>query len=55
MLVLRRNRGCKVSARIVICKKGKAHMNDVNTKFPDEYAQLEIDKLLVQADMTDLQ
>ena len=48
MLVLRRNRGCKVSAKTIVRKKSKAHMNDVNTNVPDEYAQLQIDKLFIQ-------
>ena len=48
MLVLRRNRGCKVSARKSMHKKSKAHMNNVNTNVPDEYAQIEIDKFFLQ-------
>jgi len=48
MLVLRRNRGCKVSAKTIVRKKSKAHMNDVNTNVPDEYAQVQIDKLFIQ-------
>ena len=48
MLVLRRNRGCKVSARTIMRKKSKAHMDNVNTNVPDEYTQIEIDKLFLQ-------
>ena len=48
MLVIPRNRGCKVSARTIIRKKNKAQLNEVNTNVPDELAQLEIDKLFLR-------
>lgn len=45
MLVLKRNKGCKWSARTMIRKKKKAHMDDINTNVLDEITNQEIDKL----------
>ena len=48
MLVLKRLRGCLVSSRTIIRKKSRAHMEEINTNVPAEFAQLEIDKLFVK-------
>lgn len=39
MLVNKRNKGCKVSAKTIIIKKIKANMNDIKTNVPDEIAK----------------
>ena len=48
MMVIKRNRQCKVSTRTIIRKKAKENMGNTNTEVPDEIAKQKIDLLFIE-------